>query len=897
MRALSSRPDRLVLLLTAAAYVLRLYHLDYQSLWSDEHWSITFAAKSVAEIIQIGMQQEPHPPLYNLVLHFWGQATGNGVFAVRYFSLIFGVVSVPLAYAMGRRLLSPATGLLAAVLMAASPFQVWHSQDARMYTLVTALVLVASIAYLKGLAQPSAVTWGVYVVAIVLGTYAHHFTVLVLVAQGLHFTLVAWRRPGLLKGWLVAQGAILVLYLPWLFSLASLSGETGWLPYTPLPDMVRQLLVTFSAGTAVEASDGWAAGLVFAVLFAYGLLAVCKAQPSRQGVQRVLFVVLGLAVPILAVYALQEVLQKRAFHPRYLLYMMPLFYVTIAAGLERARRLHWSLAAALLAPLVLAGGLGLHNHYFVPKYANADYKGMAAYIAAHAQPGDAIVLSGEAVGRLFGYYYQGTLPQLAILQGEPAEYRLSRFAPAYGRLWFLPYWQTELDASIGGWLAEHAYLARTGWFASARLLLYANPPPGPTATAGVRFGDELALQAYGLWPQQARPGDIAALTLVWQAQRQMGDDYQLSLRLRDAQGHLYWQNDSPPRDGFYPTSRWSLTATVEDHHGLLIPPGTPPGEYSLGLRMYGSAGDLSIADSAGTPVGYELPLVPLRVLRGEAPGADEAGIPHRMTVQAGPQMRLLGHDLEPGPYKDGTTLSVSLYWQATSQPQQDLNATLRVVGQAGRVLVERCGSLLGPDYPTSQWLPGEVVRAFWDLPLPAGSPAGAYAVDLSLGGASWTNLGNIQLAPRLREMRPPSVRFPILARVGSHARLLGYDLPQRAVQPGQALELTLYWQALSTADKSYTVFAHLLDAGGVLQAQQDAIPCQGQCPTNDWLAGEYLRDSYRIPLPEALPPGRYQLEIGMYDAATLQRLPAADAGGTPQPDKRLLLGSVSVSGP
>ena len=104
----------------------------------------------------------------------------------------------------------------------------------------------------------------------------------------------------------------------------------------------------------------------------------------------------------------------------------------------------------------------------------------------------------------------------------------------------------------------------------------------------------------------------------------------------------------------------------------------------------------------------------------------------------------------------------------------------------------------------------------------------------------------------------------------------GGDAP--ALSAGSSLGLTIYWKGLIEMETSYTVFVQLLDGGGRLVAQEDTLPGGGQRPTTGWLPGEVVRDAHRVGIPAGLPPGRYALIAGMYDARTGQRLETVGGG-------------------
>jgi hypothetical protein len=138
---------------------------------------------------------------------------------------------------------------------------------------------------------------------------------------------------------------------------------------------------------------------------------------------------------------------------------------------------------------------------------------------------------------------------------------------------------------------------------------------------------------------------------------------------------------------------------------------------------------------------------------------------------------------------------------------------------------------------------------------------------------------------------------PVNANLGDKVELAGYKLttdtasPQSGIlttAPNTALRLTLYWRVLAPMETSYTVFTHLLDANGQLWAQKDNLPVRGSYPTTEWGVGEAVVDKYDTVIPPDAPAGQYELEVGLYDATTGQRLPLLDKAGQRQ-DERVLL--------
>jgi 4-amino-4-deoxy-L-arabinose transferase-like glycosyltransferase len=126
--------------------------------------------------------------------------------------------------------------------------------------------------------------------------------------------------------------------------------------------------------------------------------------------------------------------------------------------------------------------------------------------------------------------------------------------------------------------------------------------------------------------------------------------------------------------------------------------------------------------------------------------------------------------------------------------------------------------------------------------------------------------------------------------------LAGYDLPTASWQPGDVIPLTLFWRALEAVPEDYTVFLHLLDAGGQPLAQSDSAPVGGALPTSAWEVGAEIVDRHGLLLPDNLAPGEYQVQMGMYLPETGERLPVQSGTGESLGDS-LSLGWLEVTSP
>ena len=126
------------------------------------------------------------------------------------------------------------------------------------------------------------------------------------------------------------------------------------------------------------------------------------------------------------------------------------------------------------------------------------------------------------------------------------------------------------------------------------------------------------------------------------------------------------------------------------------------------------------------------------------------------------------------------------------------------------------------------------------------------------------------------------------ADLGGLVRLTGADWraesgaglrPDRlALQAGEALTVTLFWQAVQPIDVDYTAFVHVAGPDGAVAAQDDGQPLDGFMPASAWLPKQVVADERNLRLPVDAAPGDYTIYAGLYDLATMQRLPVTRDG-------------------
>jgi uncharacterized membrane protein len=434
------------------AFAVRALSLDSQSLWRDEVDALRFASSPLPELRARFTMAGWNGPLYHLLLRGWITLVGTSEYSLRFLSLWFGVACVALTYALGRRLFGPAVGALAALLMSTAPYLVWYGQEAKMYTMVCALALLAIYALCRAVEGAGRRWWAVQIVATSLAFYSHILAALLVPVQMLLF-LLWW--PQARRQWVGGLSSLACLTLPylplliWQWPLVFQARETGFYPYT-WGEIGEILLYAWSLG--LVPSSGLGNGLLPAAMAGLTLWGLASALTSttpvqhwgRHGSDRRLTTndstglwsmglgmepVAWLLVPYVAMGIVST--WQPLFTDRYLIWCAPAFYLLVALGLASFLRFRkWGIwLTGLMLSLLLAGnGVNVWREATIP--IKSDFRSATAFVADY----DETLKSGVAVEPARDQYpFRLHLP---IALGGAADKELFIFQIPYGRYTF-----------------------------------------------------------------------------------------------------------------------------------------------------------------------------------------------------------------------------------------------------------------------------------------------------------------------------------------------------------------------------------------------------------------------------------------------------------------------------
>ena len=387
---------RTLLVFAILQCVLYGINLKLLPMWGDEAFTVETAAETPARILQ-SVREDIHPPLYFLLAHWWDRIpiSADPLIRLRALSVLFALLTTVF---LDRRWLRSAPVSLRnwfLLFWVLSPCLLLYARMARSYSMQMFLATVA-IWYLLRLAEDAA-GWknlAAFVTALAALLYTHYLPGIAIWA-GANLLLVMRLRHGrsIWKTWLLPNALVAVLYLPWLVTLGGALGQwrhnqvyrlTGnlWV------EQVLKLCYWFYSFTFGESISIWLLPVTLVLALPCLWLLASGARLRRDWLWPALF---AAAVGFLG--ATRWVSYPAM--PARLLFLLPLFLVTVAAGVTTRRRIGTALGAILVATNLA----GLWTYYEARDLLNAGYlvpnQQIGAEIALHSRSEDTVVWIDE----------------------------------------------------------------------------------------------------------------------------------------------------------------------------------------------------------------------------------------------------------------------------------------------------------------------------------------------------------------------------------------------------------------------------------------------------------------------------------------------------------------------
>ena len=429
------------------AFLVRIVALSAQGLWRDEVDQWRFALQSWGEMVQNFTRAGWNGPLYSPLMRVWIALTGESAFAMRYFSLLCGVLGVALLYVLVKRLVDDAAhsdgaAAWSALLLALSPYMVWYAQEIKMYAWVPMLVLLALYALDRACTTPSWRWWVTVLVATSFAFYSHLLVALLIPVEVLWFWLHPRRQHRAWRGGTVTLALLTLPYLPmlrWIAPLLLAERETGYPAYS-LGEMATALFSGWTLGVSQGLSDG-SLPLYIAVFLGIMALVGFVALAWRKRLAALSQLWLWMLVPLMLLWLLS--LRGPIFTDRYLIWAAPAFYVLAGMGLATIQNFRrWSTVILLLLTLAL-DGVGLYRQATIP--IKPQFQLATRYIEASRAPDELLLFQIPYNHYVVGYYTEKLL--------DPwAEAPFTNWRQEDGSYYvYMPYVDQEMTALLSGY--------------------------------------------------------------------------------------------------------------------------------------------------------------------------------------------------------------------------------------------------------------------------------------------------------------------------------------------------------------------------------------------------------------------------------------------------------------
>ncbi len=459
-----------LLLIIAAAGVLRWLFLGTKSLDLDEAFSIALARQNWGSFFQSLLTREGHMALYYALLRVW-RGLGESEAIVRTLSVLPAVASLPVLYALGTRLFGVRVALIATLLLCFNAFHVQYAQEARSYSLVMLLATTSSYFLVRSLEEPSRRHWWAgYIITSVLAVYSHLFGVLVLLSQWASVAFLRRREIPVraLVMSIVLIGAALVPLGA--FVLARTAAPVSWIAPKPRLSSIPGVFYLLAGNTGRLAHPDVVGIVLMAAYLGLCLRAVLAGARTPVGAQgfigswRYRLLLTWLCLPVLLAFGIALAKPTTApFWAFYLIICLPPFVLLAAAGLASIRPTH--VLASVLAAIVAFGAYETYRYY--RDFQKEDFRDATYRLLSLAAPGDAVVFDAPYGRDGFDYYRDrvpGTPPVVILPTWQDASAK-------YRRVWLFVNSGVDTRATEAG-LARMYAPAREWTFPGIRLVLY-----------------------------------------------------------------------------------------------------------------------------------------------------------------------------------------------------------------------------------------------------------------------------------------------------------------------------------------------------------------------------------------------------------------------------------------
>jgi uncharacterized membrane protein len=337
---------------------LRLYHLNFQSLWLDELYSIvsTDPRNSIGSIIEYCKIDQP--PLFFLYLHSVFKLTVYNEIVGRFASALIGLLGVLAVYFLGKECQGERVGLFASFLAGINYFHIYYSQEVRFYGMAFLFTALSYLFFIRAFKNVKAIDFFWYSFSTICLIYTHYFGLIILGIQGLSFVLLLFLKSEIKFIVLsLLSGVIIVLtFSPWIpVVMNDISTDLGWIK-SPSPYFVVEYFYDYTGKDALTTT-------VFLIFIYFFFRAMIKRSTSKEMKVIYILIVIWIALSYLIPYV-RSILIAPILNNRYTIITLPAWIIVFAIGWDKLRNVKWKYSL----PLILILSFMVNMAFFKKHY-------------------------------------------------------------------------------------------------------------------------------------------------------------------------------------------------------------------------------------------------------------------------------------------------------------------------------------------------------------------------------------------------------------------------------------------------------------------------------------------------------------------------------------------------
>jgi hypothetical protein len=364
--------------------------------------------------------------------------------------------------------------------------------------------------------------------------------------------------------------------------------------------LIQSTLHAFISGEILGQKDTLIWIIIFLLIAAVGVIPARKRRGlTVEHGEALSFMALYLLVPLGLSFLLS--LYTPIFMPRYLIIAVAPFYLLLATGLDRLRRMSFVLPIIGCGIIFFVFAWSLSVAY--GSIIKEDYRSAAQYLKEYAADSDVTIFVAGSTRLGFNYYGVSGLTPFGLIEDESQiEAELLNQARTHDRIWLVLSHERFADPEniLLPWLSDH-YPKTTeqypvgiqihGFLTKYRL---SSLPPTAKPLDG-NFEGEIRLLGYEMVNPKLKatderyhpPSNWLRLIIYWTPLQSVGEDLGTMVRIIDDRYQVWGDRLSRPGETmrFYPTSRWKMGEVIRDEYDVNLNPITPPGRYRLEVSM------------------------------------------------------------------------------------------------------------------------------------------------------------------------------------------------------------------------------------------------------------------------------------------------------------------------